>query len=85
LDNKSAGRKYLYWEFHEGGFMQAVRMGSWKAVKRGMNGKIELYDLDKDAAETRNIADLNAKIVSEAEEIMKREHQVTPLWADDDK
>jgi len=85
LDNKSASRKYLYWEFHEGGFMQALRMGNWKAVKRGVNGKTELYDLDKDAAETRNIADSNAKIVSEADRIMKREHRVSPLWADNDK
>jgi arylsulfatase A-like enzyme len=85
LDNKSAGRKYLYWEFHEGGFMQAVRMGNWKAVKQGVNGKIELYDLDKDPAETQNIAESNTKIVSEVEEIMKREHRVTPLWGDNDK
>jgi arylsulfatase A-like enzyme len=85
LDNKGVSRKYLYWEFHEGGFMQAVRMGNWKAVKRGVNGQIELYDLDKDIAETRNIADSNPRIVSEVQKIMKREHKVTPLWGDNDK
>ena len=82
LDSKGVSREYLYWEFHEGGFMQAVRMGNWKGVKHGVNGKIELYDLDKDAAETRNVADSNAKIVSEVNGIMKREHRVSPLWGD---
>ena len=24
---------HLYWEFHERGFQQAVRMGRWKAVR----------------------------------------------------
>ena len=85
LHNKTISRKYLYWEFHEGGFMQAVRMGKWKAVKLGVNGKIELYDLDKDEAETRNIADSNPLIVSEVDRIMKHEHRITPLWSDNDK
>jgi arylsulfatase A-like enzyme len=85
LYNRKIDRKYLYWEFHEGGFKQAVRMGNWKAVKQSLTGKIELYDLDKDAAETRNIADSNPQIVSEADSIMKREHRVSPLWGDNDK
>ena len=85
LHNKTISRKYLYWEFHEGGFMQAVRMGKWKAVKLGVNGKIELYDLDKDEAETRNIADSNPLIVLEVDRIMKHEHRITPLWSDNDK
>ncbi len=25
--------EFLYWEFHEGGFQQAVRMGKWKALR----------------------------------------------------
>ena len=85
LYSKDIGRKYLYWEFHEGGFAQAVRVGKWKAVKRGVNGNIELYDLNDDVGETRNIADSNPKIVSEISKIMKREHRPTPLWPDIDK
>ncbi len=27
------GHDFLYWEFHERGFQQAVRMGDWKAVQ----------------------------------------------------
>ena len=36
LLGKSSEQKehgYLYWEFHEKGGRQAVRMGNWKAVK----------------------------------------------------
>ncbi len=37
---------YLYWEFHEGGGRQAVRMGNWKGVrlqvKKDPNAPIEL-------------------------------------------
>ena len=85
LYDKGIDRKYLYWEFHEGGFAQAVRMGKWKAVKRGVNGKIELYDLDKDIAEKHNVADGNPRIVSAIDKIMKREHRPSPLWVDSDK
>jgi arylsulfatase len=60
-------------------------MGNWKAVKRGVNGKIELYDLDKDAGETRNIAGSYPEIVTKVDEIMKREHLVSPLWAESDR
>ena len=42
-------REYLYWEFHEMGGEQAVRMGKWKGVRlhvrKNPNSPIELYDL----------------------------------------
>ena len=39
LGEKAAGRRQpahspLYWEFHEGGFAQAVRTGHWKYVRQ---------------------------------------------------
>jgi len=34
---------YLYWEFFEGGFRQAVRMGDWKAIRMGLQGEADLY------------------------------------------
>jgi arylsulfatase A len=30
---KQPGQAFLYWEFHERGFQQAVRMGRWKAIR----------------------------------------------------
>ena len=38
----------LYWEFHEPGFRQAVRTGDWKAVRSGVDGPLELYNLKTD-------------------------------------
>jgi arylsulfatase A-like enzyme len=75
-------RKFLYWEFHEGGFVQAVRMGNWKAVKKQATGKIELYDLQKDVKETLDVSAANPKIVSEIKKIMEREHIASPIWPD---
>ena len=36
---------FLYWEFHERGFQQAVRMGDWKAVRPQAGAPLELYNL----------------------------------------
>jgi arylsulfatase A-like enzyme len=74
--------KYLYWEFHEGGFAQAVRMGNWKGVRKGFEGKIELYDLQKDEKETTDLAAKYPKIVAQIAEIIKREHVESENWSD---
>ncbi len=37
--------EFMYWEFHERGFQQAVRMGHWKAVRLKKDAPLELYDL----------------------------------------
>jgi arylsulfatase A-like enzyme len=48
-------RDYFYWEFHEGGFAQAVRRGDWKLVRQA--GKaLELYDLSSDLSERSDLA-----------------------------
>ena len=82
INKKESRPRPLYWEFHEGGFMQAVRLGNWKGVRHGLNGKIELYDLATDAAETKDLAGSNPKFANKMLEIMKREHRESPLWRD---
>jgi arylsulfatase A-like enzyme len=63
--------EYLYWEFHERGFTQAVRFGDWKAV-RNVHGKpIELYDLARDVGEITNLAQDHADLIAKAEELFK--------------
>ena len=57
----------LYWEFHEKGFHQAVRMRDWKAVRHGSKGALELYNLKTDPAEQENVAAANPEIVSQIE------------------
>ena len=46
----------LYWEFHEGGFKQAVRMGNWKGVRKGTAAPLEVYDLSCDLGEQQDLA-----------------------------
>jgi arylsulfatase A-like enzyme len=55
--------EFLYWEFHEGGSQQAVRMGPWKAV-RPWGGAIQLYDLRTDLAESRDVAAAHPDVVA---------------------
>lgn len=46
----------MYWEFHEGGFSQAVRVGKWKGLRATEEGPVELYDLATDQGEKRDLA-----------------------------
>lgn len=66
-----AKREYLYWEFHEAGFSQGVRMGNWKGVRRkSRSAAIELYDLEADIGETRDLAAAHPEVVRRIGEIM---------------
>lgn len=80
---RKPNHKYLYWEFYEGGFVQAVRAGKWKAVRRGLTGRIELYDLQNDVRETRDLSAKYPEIVAQMAEIMKREHTDSEHWTTD--
>jgi arylsulfatase A-like enzyme len=71
LGKPQKDHEYLYWEFFERGFHQAVRKGNWKAVRHGLDGPVELYDLDNDLQETRDVASDNAAIVRQMEEILR--------------
>jgi len=64
--------EFLYWEFHERGFEQAVRHGRWKAVRHGLDKPLELYDLAEDPGETRNAATDQPQVVAEVEEYLRR-------------
>ncbi len=67
--------EYMYWEFHEQKGKQAVRMGKWKAVRLNVSnvpdGPIELYDLDADIEEQKNIAAKHPDMVAKMAAIMK--------------
>ena len=67
------GHPYLYWEFHEGQYAQAVRWGRWKAVRK-VGSEIELYDLQTDVSETLDVAPSHPEVVSRIAEIMKQAH-----------
>jgi arylsulfatase A-like enzyme len=71
---------YLYWEFHERGFAQAVRMGEWKAVRRKPGGPLELYDLNKDVAEKNNVAGAQPRVVAQIEAYLKKARTESRDW-----
>ena len=84
LMGKQAEQKehdYLYWEFYEQGSKQAVRFGKWKAVRQPMfDGEIELFDLDSDLGEAKNVAGEHAELVTKAADMMKAAHTPNPNW-----
>lgn len=80
---KNADQKehpWLYWEFHEKGLTQAVRMDNWKAIRKGLDGKIELYNLDADIGETTDLAGTNIEIVNVIEEILSGARTESTIW-----
>lgn len=64
LGGKQEKHKFLYWEFHERGSKQAVRMEQWKLIRfLEKTDRVELYNLDEDPGEDRNVADAHPEIV----------------------
>jgi arylsulfatase A-like enzyme len=82
LENRKLLHPPLYWEFHEGGFRRAARMGTWKGVSLDPGQSLELYDLATDPAEKKNVAAKRQDIVRQIEDLMNREHVPDPKWPD---
>lgn len=78
LGKKQKTHDYLYWEFHEQGGKQAVRLGKWKGVRLNMSNNseapIELYNLTTDEGEQNNVANENPEIIERIADIMEKEH-----------
>jgi arylsulfatase A-like enzyme len=72
--------EFLYWEFHERGFQQAVRMGNWKAVRPKKDAPLELYDLASDRAEMTDVAASNPAIVETMEKYLKTARTESAQW-----
>ncbi|MHC4332281.1 MAG: sulfatase-like hydrolase/transferase [Planctomycetota bacterium] len=82
--NRQKKHKYLYWEFHERGGKQAVRMGDFKGVRlnvhKDANGPLELYNLANDIGEKHNIADRHPDVISKIETILKTARTDAERW-----
>ena len=70
--------RFLYWEFFERGFEQAVRYGKWKAIKRA--DKIELYDIQKDLGEQNDVAQQNPGILNVISKYLATCRTESPFW-----
>jgi arylsulfatase len=74
---------FLYWEFPGYGGQQAVRMGNWKAVRQNLSkgpAAIELYDLNADAAESKDVAVDHPRQVKRAQDILAAQHARSALF-----
>lgn len=72
--------EFLYWEFHEKGSRQAVRLGDWKGVRLGPGEPLELYNLKADLGETNNIATAHPEIVRKIEAYLKTARTESARW-----
>ena len=74
----------LYWEFHEQGKKQAVRMGDWKGVRLNVakrpDGPIELYNLKDDIGEKNDVANRHPETVAKIEKLMKSARTPSEHW-----
>jgi len=73
---------YLYWDYghNRDQYDQAVRLGDWKGVRRGVGGPIELYNLSQDISESNNLAQSHPGIVKKIENIMTTAVTPHPLY-----
>lgn len=78
---------YLYWEFPDYGGQQAVRMGPWKAVRQKMRSaggmqdvQTELYNLEDDIGESRNLAAARPELLDRMRKIMEQAHTPSPQF-----
>jgi len=78
-DQEQKKHEYMYWELRG---QQAIRMGKWKALRLKPGRKIELYDLDSDIAESKDLADEYPEVVAKMAEMFRTgrtESEVFPL------
>ena len=69
----------LYWEFQGA---QAIRFGTWKAMRPAPGAPLELYDLGADPGESMDLAPYRSDLVAEAERRLagaRTESELFPL------
>ena len=72
--------EFLYWEFHENGSKQAVRMNDWKAVRLTLGKPLELYNLKTDPAESKDVAADNPELITKIEDYLKTARTESERW-----
>lgn len=80
LGKPSKDHEFLYWEFHEKGSRQAVRMGEWKAIRPTLGEPLELYNLTSDIGEANNIAAAHPDVVGKIETYLKTARTESENW-----
>jgi arylsulfatase A-like enzyme len=81
-DPEPMAERTLYWEFGKqagdpnsgivGEVFQAARRGKWKAVRYGTDSAVELYNLESNPSEDRELSKLHPKLHDEFTELFKK-------------
>lgn len=69
--------EYLYWEYNQN---QAVRTDNWFAHRRNGGQEIELYDLQSDPEQQRNVAAGHPQLVQQIRRWMEHSHTPSDVW-----
>lgn len=86
---RQKARLFLYREYPGGGGQQCVLMGDWKAVRTeldprfgapGTERPIELYNLRRDPAESRNVAEDQPRVAARLDRMLRLQHAVAPVF-----
>ena len=96
-EGRQRTHEYLYWElprhiastgaFRDETPSQALRAGKWKAVRPAPGAPLELYDLEADLAESRDISSRHPDVLARLEGLMReartpprRQTQPDHIW-----
>jgi arylsulfatase A-like enzyme len=79
-EDQDLSDRFLYWEFFERGYQQAVRWKDWKAIRPQLGEPLELYNLAEDLGEQNNIAADYPEVVETIEDYLKTARSESPNW-----
>ncbi len=84
LGQPQSPRSFLYRESPGYGGQQSIRVGPWKAIRRNLNpgprareqqpGELELYHLERDPSETKDVAKENPEVADRLRRLMAEQH-----------
>ncbi len=80
LGKEQKPHEFLYWEFHEKGFQQAVRVGDWKGIRASVGAPLDLFNLKDDIGEKDNVAAKHPEVVSKIEAYLKTARTESEHW-----
>ena len=71
---------FLYWEFFERGFQQAVRHGDWKAIRLKQQQPLVLYNVREDPGERHDVAAAHPEVIARIEAYLKTARTHSKYW-----
>ena len=79
-EDQDVSDRFLYWEFFERGFQQAVRWRNWKGIRLKPGADLTLFDLSNDIGEQHDVAGDNPEIVARIEEYLATARTESANW-----